>query len=131
MQANIHRGNRFTRLTSYASKARGLHDYVVDQAGPDHPNAKVRFALGDIVQTQIACANGETILLTLDTSLPRPYSLGFRVQGTEGIWMDVNESIYIEGKSPKPHEWEPAQPSSEERRVGNECVSTCRSRWSP
>src|SRR3546814_20354820 len=22
-------------------------------------------------------------------------------------------------------------PSSEERRVGNECVSTCRSRWSP
>src|SRR3546814_5849053 len=78
MQANIHRGNRFTRLTSYASKARGLHDYVVDQAGPDHPNAKVRFALGDIVQTQIACANGETILLTLDTSLPRPYSLGFR-----------------------------------------------------
>src|SRR3546814_3388647 len=84
MQANIHRGNRFTRLTSYASKARGLHDYVVDQAGPDHPNAKVRFALGDIVQTQIACANGETILLTLDTSLPRPSSLGFRVRGTEG-----------------------------------------------
>lgn len=110
MQANIHRGNRFTRLTSYASKARGLHDYIVDQAGPDHPNAKVKFALGDIVQTQIACANGETILLTLDTSLPRPYSLGFRVQGTEGIWMDVNDSIYIEGKSPEPHEWEPAQP---------------------
>lgn len=110
MQANVHRGNRFTRLTSYASKARGLHDYIVDQAGPNHPNAKVNFMLGDIVQTHIACANGETILLTLDTSLPRPYSLGFRVQGTEGIWMDVNDSIYIEGKSPEPHEWEPAQP---------------------
>lgn len=109
MQARIHRGNRFTRLTSYASKARGLHDYIVDQAGPDHPNAKVGFALGDIVQTQIGCANGETILLTLDTSLPRPYSLGFRVQGTEGIWMDVNNSIYIEGNS-EPHQWEPAQP---------------------
>src|SRR3546814_20429224 len=25
----------------------------------------------------------------------------------------------------------PAQRSSEERRVGKECVSTCRSRWSP
>src|SRR3546814_10461448 len=25
----------------------------------------------------------------------------------------------------------PAQPRSEERRVGKECVSTCRSRWSP
>ena len=109
MQANIHRGNRFTRLTSYASKARGLHDYVVAKGGPDHPNAAVKFALGDVVQTHIACENGETILLTHDTSLPRPYSLGFRVQGTKGIWMDVNKSIYIEGQSPEPHKWEPAQ----------------------
>lgn len=109
MQANIHRGNRFTRITSYASKARGLHEYVTAKGGADHPNAKVKFALGDVVQTHIACHNGETILLSHDTSLPRPYSLGFRVQGTKGIWMDVNKSIYIEGQSPKPHEWEPAQ----------------------
>lgn len=110
MAANINRGNRFTRLTSYASKARGLHEYVVKNGGPDHPNAKVNFALGDVVQTQIGCENGETILLSHDTSLPRPYSLGFRVQGTQGIWMDVNESLYIEDKSPKPHQWEAAQP---------------------
>lgn len=110
MQARIHRGNRFTRLTSYASRARGLHNHVVAQGGADHPNARVRFALGDVVTTQIACENGETITLTHDTSLPRPYSLGFRVQGTRGIWMDVNQSIYIEGQSPEPHRWEPAQP---------------------
>ena len=107
---DIHRGNRFTRLTSYASKARGLHDYVVKQAGAAHPNARVGFALGDIVTTQIGCENGETILLTHDTSLPRPYSLGFRVQGTDGLWMDLNSSIYLEGKSPEAHQWEPAQP---------------------
>lgn len=110
MWADIHRGNRFTRLTSYASKARGMHDYIVDTAGADHPNARVKFALGDVVTTQIACANGETVLLTHDTSLPRPYSLGFRVQGTDGLWMDVNESIYLEGKSPEPHSWQPAEP---------------------
>jgi hypothetical protein len=109
MNLNIHRGNRFTRLSSFASKARGLHEYVAGQA-PDHPNAKVSFKLGDVVTTQIACANGETVLLQHDTSLPRPYSLGFRVQGTQGLWMDVNESIYLEGKSAKPHVWEPAQP---------------------
>src|SRR3546814_11574928 len=28
-------------------------------------------------------------------------------------------------------EGEPSTPRSEERRVGKECVSTCRSRWSP
>ncbi|KAB8190773.1 gfo/Idh/MocA family oxidoreductase [Lysobacter maris] len=109
MWADIHRGNRFERLTSYASKARGLHDYVVKQGGADHPSAKVGFALGDVVTTQLVCANGETILLTHDTSLPRPYSLGFRVQGTGGLWMDVNKSIYLEGRSPEPHRWEDAQ----------------------
>lgn len=108
MQANIHRGNRFVRLTSYASNARGLHDYIAKNA-PAHPNARQVFRLGDVVQTQIACANGETILLSHDTSLPRPYSLGFRVQGTQGLWMDVNDSLHIEGRT-KPHEWEPAEP---------------------
>ena len=59
--------------------------------------------------TSIACANGETILLQHDTNLPRPYSLGFRVQGTEGLWMDLNKSIYIENKSDKPHQWDAAK----------------------
>ncbi|UZW61304.1 Gfo/Idh/MocA family protein [Lysobacter enzymogenes] len=108
MAANIHRGNRFTYLSAMSSKPRGLHDYIVKKAGADHPNAKVKFKLGDLVTTQIACANGETIVLQHDTSLPRPYSLGFRVQGTDGLWMDVNDSIHIEGKS-KPHEWDKAE----------------------
>lgn len=105
---NINNGNRFTALSSMASKARGLHDYVVKEGGANHPNAKVNFKLGDVVTTTISTANGETVLLQHDTNLPRPYSLGFRVQGTKGLWMDVNKSIYIEGKS-DPHRWEEAQ----------------------
>jgi len=95
---NINRGNRFSFLTSTATKVRGLHKYIVDQAGPDHPNAKVRFKLGDIVTTVIKTSNEETITVQHDTNSPRPYSLGFRVQGTEGLWMDINKSIYIQGK---------------------------------
>ena len=106
---NINRGNRFLSLCSYSSKTRGLHNYIVKMGGEQHPNAKVRFKLGDVVTTSIDCANGETILLQHDTSSPRPYSLGFRVQGTEGIWMDVNHSIYIQDKSAKEDEWEEAQ----------------------
>jgi predicted dehydrogenase len=109
MMANIHRGNRFTQLVSYSTKARGLHDHVVKVGGENHPNAKINFKLGDVVTTMIRTANDETILLQHDTNLPRPYSLGFRVQGTNGIWMDVNKSIYIEGKSKEPHRWEDAQ----------------------
>lgn len=103
---NINRGNRLLSLSSFASKPRGLHHYIVKQAGATHPNAQVKFKLGDVVTTSIHCANGETILLQHDTSLPRPYSLGFRVQGTGGIWMDVNKSLYFEGLSAKPHQWE-------------------------
>ncbi len=104
---NINRGNRFDYLTSTATKARGLHKYIVDQAGKDHPNAKINFKLGDIITTVIRTAKGETITVQHDTNSPRPYSLGFRVQGTEGLWMDLNDSIYIQGVSEKPHRWEP------------------------
>jgi hypothetical protein len=106
---DINYGNRFVALSSFATKARGLHNYIVDKGGANHPNAKVEFKLGDVVTTQIRCANGETIFLQHDTNLPRPYSLGFRVQGTKGLWMDVNNSLYIEGVSKKPHEWEDAK----------------------
>lgn len=109
MWANINRGNRFTRLTSYASKARGLHNHVVAVGGEDHPNARVNFRLGDVVTTSIGCEDGTTVRLTHDTNLPRPYSLGFRVQGEKGLWMDLNRSIYVEGTSPEPHRWEEAQ----------------------
>jgi len=106
---NLNRGNRFEYLTSMASKSRGLHDHIVrhPKGGKDHPNAAVNFRLGDVVTTSIMTANGETIRLTHDTNLPRPYSLGFRVQGTRGIWMDINHSVHIEGKSPA-HQWEAA-----------------------
>jgi hypothetical protein len=106
--ANINRGNRFVSLASFASKSRGLHNHIVKHGGADHPNAKVKFKLGDVVTTSINCANGETVLLQHDTSLPRPYSLGFRVQGTEGLWMDVANSIYIQDRSEKAHQWDKA-----------------------
>ncbi len=109
MMIDINRGNRFTKLVSYSTKAKGLHEHVVKMGGPDHPNAKINFKLGDVVSTLISTANNETILLQHDTNLPRPYSLGFRVQGTKGIWMDVNKSIYIEGQSKKAHQWEDAK----------------------
>lgn len=103
---DINRGNKFDYLVSVASKSRGLHDYIVKNGGKDHPNADVEFKLGDVISTTIKTHNGESIIVSHDTNLPRPYSLGFRVQGTNGIWMDINDSIYIDGKSPKPHKWE-------------------------
>lgn len=110
---NINRGNRLTKLSSVATKSRGLHRYIVNhpKGGADHPNAKVKFKLGDIVTTQIQTENEETIVLTHDTNSPRAYNLGFRVQGTNGLWQDNSAGefnagmIYLDGKSPN-DEWE-------------------------
>jgi hypothetical protein len=107
---DINRGNCFTYLTSTSTKSRGLHKYIVDHGGKDHPNAKVNFKLGDIVTTVIQCHNGENIVIVHDTNSPRPYSLAFRAQGTEGIWMNDGSTIYLEGVSPKSHSWEPDKP---------------------
>ncbi len=114
MMIDVNRGNRLTRLSSVATKAKGLHKYIVNhpKGGINHPNAKVNFKLGDIVTTQIQTHNGETILLTHDTNSPRPYNIGFRVQGTDGLWQDSKSGqfnagmLYIEGKSEKSHQWE-------------------------
>jgi hypothetical protein len=92
-----------------ATGSKGLHQYIVETAGEDHPNAEIEFKLGDIVTTMIKCTNGETVMISHDTNLPRPYSLGFRVQGTRGLWMKDGDQIYLEGTS-EHHKWESSLP---------------------
>jgi hypothetical protein len=108
VMADINRGNRFMSLTSHASKAIGLHNYIVKVGGENHPNAKVKFKQGDVITTTINTANGETIIITHDCNLPRPYSLGFRVQGANGLWEVDGNRIYIEGKAKENDIWDDA-----------------------
>ncbi len=108
VMCDINRGNRLVSITSMASKAIGLHNYIVKHGGGDHPNAKLKWKQGDVITSMIETANGETILVTHDCNSPRPYSLGFRVQGSEGLWEVDGNRIYIEGKTEKPHQWDDA-----------------------
>lgn len=102
---NINRGNRMIALTSMSSKACGLHEWLVEHR-PDSPLANAQVNEGDVVTTMIKCANGETIVLTHDCTLPRPYSRGGVVRGTRGMWMEDGRSIYLEGRTPvDEHDW--------------------------
>jgi hypothetical protein len=104
---NINRGDRLLYLVSMSSKSRGLHAYVMDKYGPEHPWAKLKCTLGDVVTTLIKTAKDLTITLKFDTCLPRPYSRIFLIHGTKGIVRKYpEEKIYIDGKSPG-HTWEP------------------------
>ena len=105
---DINRGNRMLSLTAMASKAAGQAAWMRENRPQKAEDA---YTQGDIVTTMIKCARGETILLTHDCTLPRPYSRGGRVQGSKGIWMEDNRSIYIDGRSPADpthwtHRWE-------------------------
>ena len=94
---NINRGNRMVSLTSTASKARGLHEFILREKGEQYDLANCNFVQGDVVTTTISCAHGETIVLTLDTTLPHAYTRGFRVQGTKAQYMEDNNSLFIDG----------------------------------
>lgn len=93
---DINRGNRMVSLVSMSSKAAGLHDYIKQNDKADKALLKQEFMQGDIVTTVIRCAHGQTITLTLDTTLPRPYSRGFTVRGTKGMYQEDNQSVFLD-----------------------------------
>lgn len=104
-ELNLNRGNRMVSLCSMASKAVGLREWLQENR-PDSPLVHHAINQGDIVTTLIKCANGETILLTHDCTLPRPYSRGHRIQGTKGIWTEDTRTVFIEGRTAvKPGDW--------------------------
>ena len=80
----VNAGNRFVSIVSISSKSRGLEEYIKDGKCPDKSLDGIKFAQGDIVSTIITCENGETITLTLDTTLPGYYSRQLQVKGTKG-----------------------------------------------
>lgn len=93
---DINHGNRMVSLTSTASKAAGLHDYILRKKSDDQDLIDTAFAQGDVVTTVIKCARGETITLTLDTTLPRFYSRNFTVRGTKGMYEEATDSIFLD-----------------------------------
>ena len=105
----INRGNRFLSVSSHATKARGFTLALEKHAG----KSGVSFNQGDVVTTVIHCANGENITITHGVSLPRPYSRNCRVQGTNGIWLENADGIYIEGISPCIEKQDPSGSVSE------------------
>ena len=93
---NINHGNRFLSLVSMSSKARGLHEYIVNKKGADNELATTDFKQGDVITTVIKCAGGETIRLTLSTTLPRTYSRDFDISGTKAYFQEETNSLYLD-----------------------------------
>ena len=103
---NINHGNRMLTLSSFASKSAGLHEFIMQNKSDDERLKQAHFAQGDIITTMIRCANGETIQLTLDTTLPRYYSRNFTVRGTKGMYEEATDSVFIDRKEDRDHDFD-------------------------
>ena len=94
---NINRGNRFVSLTSFGSKSLGIKTYAREHLGADSVYATTDYKQSDIVNTMLTCANGETVMITLDTTLPRAYySRNFSVRGTKGMSSEERRVVYLD-----------------------------------
>jgi predicted dehydrogenase len=112
---NINRGDRFTRISSMSTGPKCLKEFAIKKFGPDHPLAKRDYALGDTNTSIIETANGRTVTLYFDIVTPRPYDMIFRIQGTKGTYEGNHDAIYIDGVSPKEHQWEQFTPKYSEK----------------
>ena len=92
---NICRGNRMVSLSSRASSAKGLSDYI--SRNEQFQNLKdMVFQQGDIVETLIQCENGELIHIHLDTTLPTFYSREITLRGTRGLYQQDGNIVMVE-----------------------------------
>ncbi len=95
---DINRGNKFLTVSSFATKAVGLEEFSHTDKNPDKSLIGQKFSQGDIVTTTITCANGQTITLTLNTTLPSYYSRELEVHSTKGICKQEENMIMLEGE---------------------------------
>ena len=107
---DINRGDIFTEIYSTASASKGINAYFKRKFGNDHPNANLKYNQGDIVTSVLKTKMGKSLVINYDMQLPRPYSNRWLLEGTLGVYDEEKGSIYLEGKSPEYHVWEPWKP---------------------
>ncbi len=98
---DLNEGNRPLTLYTMMSGAHGLREYASANYSEEHIANHTVFAQGDIATTIIRFAGGETMTLTLDTTLPRAYSRGFTVRGTKAAVFEDTASVFEDGKHNK------------------------------
>jgi predicted dehydrogenase len=103
---NINRGNQFDYLTSMSGPSRGLQRWQADHLASGDPRRSERYVLGDVNLSLLRTLAGQTIYVTHDTNLPRPYSRKYVLQGTKGIVEGYPRRVYVEGVSKAEHRWD-------------------------
>ena len=109
---DINCGDYYDTLTSTATDSFSINAYF-KRRFPGHPSGDRVSRQGDIVTTIIRTWQGKSLVINYDMQSPRPYDNRWMVQGTLGIYNEQRDAVYLAGKSPEYHEWEPFPPYQE------------------
>jgi predicted dehydrogenase len=106
---SINRGNQFDYMVSLSGPSRGLQNWQRDHLAADDPRREETYKLGDVNLSLLKTLQGQTIYVTHDTNLPRPYSRKYVLQGTRGLVEGWPRRVYVEGMSEKEDQWDPVE----------------------
>ena len=93
----INHGNRFLTLSTVASKSIGLEKYIEKNGVENKELIGQKFSQGDVVSTNIMCANGETVSLSLATTTPVTDGRNLNVYGTNAFYNMPTKSVVLLG----------------------------------
>ena len=101
---DLHRGDKFVRMTSMSTPALGLADYRAEHMPPDDETWRERYVNGDVTMSLIQTAKGRVIHLVHGVSNPHPYTRLNHLAGTKGVFEDYPPRIYLEPDM-SGHQW--------------------------
>ena len=103
---NVDRGeDRFERLVSLSSPARGRAQYARDTFPKGHPRRTTDYVCGDINTSLLQTQRGRTVMVQHDTTSPRPYTRHNLISGTRGTLAGFPTRVALDPNGLGAHTW--------------------------
>ena len=102
----VNRGDKFEYMVSMSSPSLGLNEYREKTVPKGDPKWKEKYVCGDMNTSIIKTNKGRTIMLQHNITTPRPYDRINLIQGTQGIFRDYPERLFIESPENKEERYE-------------------------
>lgn len=110
---DINCGDAFDTIISMSNRSLGINHRFAETLGPNNPAATRHYRQGDIISSLIKTKKGNTLVLNNDMQLPRPYDDRWMIQGTEGLYSEEHNAVYLWRQSPNARHWDPFPPYME------------------
>ncbi len=97
--------DRFERVVSFSSPARGRQLEAARDWPADHPRNQQKYICGDMNTSLIRTHHGRTIMVQHDVTSPRPYNRLNLISGTKGILAGFPTRVALDPDGKGAHGW--------------------------